>query len=214
MFNLNDYEMVEERLKRWWAENPDGMIHTELIESNEKQCIFIAKIYRTEADANPVATGWARTLYTVSKQTAEFGIELAETSAIGRALANYTYSGKKRASKEEIIKITKDELAKPKTEYIPVPKEDDPWTIKTVAMPETVDQAVDTVKAIIGGQTEKDIPKCPTCGHDMEWKTGETRGRSWGKFGCNRAVGSGICKQVIWYEIKPNGSWGPQQVKS
>lgn len=211
MFNLNDYEMVEERLKRWWAENPDGMIHTELIESNQQQCIFIAKLFRTEADAHPVTTGWARSIYSVNKQTAEFGIELAETSAIGRALANYTYSGKKRASKEEIIKITKDELAKPKKEYIPVQKEDDPWTIKEVAMPETIDQAVNTVKEIIGEASE--IPKCPTCREDMNWRTGTSakNNKPWANFSCKRAVGSGICNQVIWYEVSPTGKWVPQE---
>ena len=31
MFNLEDYETVEERLSKYWKEHPDGQIHTEVI---------------------------------------------------------------------------------------------------------------------------------------------------------------------------------------
>ena len=30
-FNLNDYETVEDRIKRFYAEHPDGRILTELV---------------------------------------------------------------------------------------------------------------------------------------------------------------------------------------
>ena len=32
-FNLEDYETVEERLIKFWKENPDGRIETELLEA-------------------------------------------------------------------------------------------------------------------------------------------------------------------------------------
>ena len=92
MFNPNDYEMVEERLKKWWADNPDGRIYTELLEATPTRFIVQASIFRTEVDPKPVATGLAQTNIGANKQTADYGLELAETSAIGRALSvSYTH---------------------------------------------------------------------------------------------------------------------------
>ena len=67
------------------------------------------------------------------------------------------------------------------------------------------------VKDIIGGQTERDIPKCTKCQEpkDMSWKTGVSakNKKPWGNFSCF------ACKDVVWYEIGANGSWQPQKVK-
>jgi hypothetical protein len=101
-------------------------------------------------------------------------LENCETSAIGRALANAGYASKgKRPSKEEMVKVARTKLAEPKQDYIPVMKEDDPWTIKTVPMPITSEQAVQTVKEIIGGTTDKDVPRCEH--GEMIWKTGQSK---------------------------------------
>lgn len=209
MFNPNDYEMVQERLPKWWADNPDGSIETEMVVDRPDYCVFVAKIWRTHADLKPTATGWARTVYDTNKQTREFGMELAETSAIGRALANYTYSGAKRASREEMTKIARQKISEAKSEpYIPVPKEDDPWTIKQVEPAQPAASAVEIVKEIIGAEViGKDIP---TCQHgDMVWKTGvsgKTK-KPWAHFKC--AVAGDFCK-IIWYEVAADGTWKPQ----
>lgn len=210
MFNPNDYEMVQERLPKWWADNPDGSIETEMVVDRPDYCVFVAKIWRTHADLKPTATGWARTVYDTNKQTREFGMELAETSAIGRALANYTYSGAKRASREEMSKIARQKMSEAKNEpYVPVPKEDDPWTIKEVSPAQPVAAAVEVVKEIIGAEVlNKDIPTCPH--GTMVWKTGvsgKTK-KPWGKFDCPTQPYSCGPK---WYNISPDGTWKPQQ---
>ena len=46
-FNLADYETVESRLVKFWKENPDGRIETELIEANANRFIIMARIFRT-----------------------------------------------------------------------------------------------------------------------------------------------------------------------
>jgi hypothetical protein len=51
MFNLEDYETVEERLVKFWKDHPDGQIHTKIVHSSSTQYIVEASIYRTEADA-------------------------------------------------------------------------------------------------------------------------------------------------------------------
>jgi hypothetical protein len=117
-FNLEDYETVEERLGKFWNDNPDGRIETErivAINSNSDEFVFVARIYRTEADKHPVSTGWASEIKTQSGFN-KFACELSESSAIGRALANWTYAKKgARPSQVEMERVEKgnQEYTKP-----------------------------------------------------------------------------------------------------
>ena len=108
-FDLSQYETVEERLEKWWKENENGSIQTELVNrpnANPDEFVFVARLYRTTADAVPVATGWASEIRTGSSFN-KFACELAESSAIGRALANYIYSKKgARPSRTEMERVT------------------------------------------------------------------------------------------------------------
>lgn len=172
-FNLEDYEMVEERLKKWWTDNPDGAIETDMVIDRPEYCVFIARIYRTHADIKPTSSGWARTVYGANRQTAEFGLELAETSAIGRALANYVYSGKKRASKEEMSKIGIGVGSVTVVPEVDAASLASTWEIygdKKVKEPSPAAQAIALVQAELGA---KPVPVAPKCQHgDMQRKTG------------------------------------------
>ena len=224
MFNLEDYETVEERLIKFWKDHPDGQIHTKLLDQNSGRFIVLAEIYRTEADGRPWTTGLAEETVQGRGVNATSALENCETSAIGRALANAGYATKgKRASREEMTKVatvkkteaiideTKAKMAQTSGEYIPVVKEDDPWTIKPSTMPPTMGEAVATVKEIIGGQTEKDIPHCQH--GEMVWKTGTTKaGKPWGHFKCTSSR-IDQCKDPIWYEIAQDGTWQRQKAR-
>ena len=222
MFNLDNYETVDERLEKFWEKYPDGRIATELVTAQDGRYIVQAFIYKTYADPVAFATGLAEETISTRGVNATSACENAESSAIGRALHTGGISkhseGKPRASREEMVKVTRAKLSEPKQDYIPVMKEDDPWTIKTVPMPITSEQAVNTVKEIIGGTTDKDIPRCEH--GEMYWKTGTTKaGKPWGHFKCpasslgemNRCPKD---KEVIWYEISPEGNWRPQKVRA
>jgi signal recognition particle subunit SEC65 len=234
MFNLSEYQTCAERLELFWKDHPDGRIDTKLIDFNGGRYIVQAFIYRTEVDAHPWASGLAEETIQGRGVNATSALENCETSALARALANAGYSPKgdpsKRASREEMTKVatikktkaiideTKAKMAQTSGEYIPVVKEDDPWTIKPATMPPTMGEAVATVKEIIGGQTEKDIPKCAH--GDMMWKTGTSKaGKPWGHFKCKAAVTGeigGRCESpndVIWYEIAQDGSWQRQKAR-
>ena len=225
MFNLEDYETVEERLIKFWKDHPDGQIHTKVIDYTSGRFIVEASIYRTEADARPWTTGLAEETVQGRGVNATSALENCETSAIGRALANAGYATKgKRASREEMTKVatvkkteaiideTKAKMAQTSGEYIPVVKEDDPWTIKPSTMPPTMGEAVATVKEIIGGQTEKDIPHCQH--GEMAWKTGTSKaGKPWGHFKCT-STRIDQCKDPIWYEIAQDGSWQRQKARA
>ena len=225
MFNLEDYETVEERLTKYWKDHPDGQIHTKVLEHTTNRFIVEASIFRTEADARPWTTGLAEETIQGRGVNATSALENCETSAIGRALANAGYATKgKRASREEMVKVatvkkteaiideTKAKMAQTSGEYIPVVKEDDPWTIKPATMPPTMGEAVATVKEIIGGQTEKDIPHCQH--GEMIWKTGTSKaGKPWGHFKCS-STRIDQCKDPIWYEITQDGTWQRQKARA
>jgi hypothetical protein len=221
-FNLEDYETVEERLIKFWKDNPNGRVFTRLLEHGGARFIVEASIFRGEAEQHPWATGLAEETVQGRGVNATSALENCETSAIGRALANAGYATKgKRASREEMGKVaakaqtesllaeTKAKMAQTSGEYVPVPKEDDPWTIRDAKPAATVDEAVKIVDEIIGVAKDKDIPRCTGC-HDkklMSWATGvsaKTK-KPWGKFGCF------VCKDVVWYEISPSGDWQPQK---
>jgi len=106
MFNLQDYETVESRLEKWHDKFPDSRVETELIEASNTRFVVFAKLFKTEADPKPCATGLAFETITEKGVNSTSALENCETSAIGRALANAGFASKgKRASREEMAKV-------------------------------------------------------------------------------------------------------------
>lgn len=116
-FNLNDYETVAERLRRFHADHPNGRIVTKnLTTLQDRQVstwVVQAKIYVENPHWGDdkvydqwvlKATGLAFEVDGGKGPNATSALENAETSAIGRALGNMNYVGDKRASREEMAK--------------------------------------------------------------------------------------------------------------
>jgi hypothetical protein len=222
MFNLENYETVDERLEKFWEKYPDGRIATELVTAQDGRYIVQAFIYKTYADPVAFATGLAEETISTRGVNATSACENAESSAIGRALHTGGISkhseGKPRPSREEMVKVARTKPAEQQKEYIPVVNEADPWTIKTVAAPTTSAEAVAVVKDIIGGTTDKDVPRCEH--GEMVWATGTSKqGKQWGHFKCVGAASGAMLRcpkgeDIIWYEISPQGNWRPQKVRA
>jgi len=226
MFNLEDYETVEERLVKFWKDHEDGQIHTKVLEHTASRFIVEASIYRTEADARPWTTGLAEETIQGRCVNATSALENCETSAIGRALANAGYATKgKRASREEMTKVAKGvevktnieqvkaKMAQTSGEYVPVPVESDPWNQSFAAPVQTMETALEMVKSTLGA-----TPVDESCIHGARiWKTGTSKqGKPWGHWKCSAAItrdmpGGQIPCDPIWYEIdKESGQWKPQ----
>lgn len=124
-FNLEDYDTVEVRIRKFYAEYPDGRIITEnLTTLQDRQVstwVVKAEIWLPAWELDEKAHAWfvqdAATSAFYLKATGHAfevdggsganqasALENCETSAIGRALANMNMSGNKRASREEMAK--------------------------------------------------------------------------------------------------------------
>lgn len=213
MFNLQDYETVEERLEKFWKEHPDGRIETELIEASGTRFIVFARIFRTEADSRYWTSGLAYENISERGVNSTSALENCETSAIGRALANAGYATKgKRPSREEMSKASRGgfERVKP-TGGI---KKEDAWTIKVEnpadelevkdsKMPET--GLSDFLAEELGAE---EIPSCKHGLMELKEGTGKT-GRPYHGYTCPQGVGVPRSEQcdAIWYELTPSGKW-------
>lgn len=224
MFNLEEYTTVAERIKLFRQMFPMGRILTFLIHEDANRVVFKAELYRDDEDEYPFSTGYAREITAERGVNRDFALENCETSAIGIAAKNADIGTEKKSiSREEAAKVnrvkerdnmiqeTKVKLKETASEYVPVAKEDDPWTIRAAEPAATVEEAVEMVKSIIGGTTDKDIQ---TCKHgEMVWKTGTSRtgGKPWGHWRCmNHILGEAERCEPIWYEIAKDGSWQPR----
>lgn len=107
-FDLSQYETVEDRLIRFWADHAQGRIATQLISLEGDVVVFRAEIYFQADQPQPTATGYAEEVKGSSPVNRTSYVENCETSAIGRALANCGYATHgKRPSREEMGKASR-----------------------------------------------------------------------------------------------------------
>jgi len=212
MFNLNDYETVESRLDKWHDKFPDSRVETELVEASNTRFIVFAKLFKTEADAKPCATGLASETIAEKGVNSTSALENCETSAIGRALANAGFAAKgKRASREEMAKVNANEFEKKleqrrygsagsrsaavedvlRASFAVDNKQDDPslWNIE---------QAVDA----IGKSTPKEPPVCCDKGHTLKQGISKSGKPYYGYVCKDKNTG-----HATWARMTSQGNW-------
>ena len=108
-FNINDYEMVKDRIPLFYETHEDGRICTEVISETLDRVTVKAYLYKSleeQVSCAPLSTGIAmENEVPPDEKGVHKYYENCETSAIGRALANLDMydKTKDRASKEEMI---------------------------------------------------------------------------------------------------------------
>ena len=167
-FNLDNYDEVKDRIPLFYKAYPKGRIYTEVISEDSTGVTIRASLFKDaeeQAMGTPLATGIARDFAggRIDKYT-----ENGETSAIGRAIANFNLIGEKGKknrtfpSREEMESaqalIDKKEDTPPKQAQKPPkkeePEDDNVW-------PDIEEDAADVLW-------------CPL--HDTEWfKRGKMR---------------------------------------
>jgi hypothetical protein len=108
-FDLAQYETVDTRIHKFWAEHKDdGRLHTRLIDvirdesGRPLQYVMEAEVWIND---RLVANGYAEEVVGGSPVNKTAALENCETSCLGRALANAGYSKEKfRASMTEMSK--------------------------------------------------------------------------------------------------------------
>lgn len=109
-FNLDDYQTVDDRLHEFWTRFPDGRVLTQLVSAEDDRFVVKALVFTDSADERARATGFAEEKIGSSPVNKTSALENAETSAIGRALANMGMSPKgTRPTREEMEKIDRVE---------------------------------------------------------------------------------------------------------
>jgi hypothetical protein len=203
--NLDDYETVEVRLARFISDYPDFRIDTQLVEASGTRFIVRSAIYRTYADAVPFSTGLAFEIITDRGVNSTSALENAETSSLGRSLANAGYAAKgKRASQTEMAKVIQGEQ-KPLTFK---EKLDSRQSVKETnepvepREPQPVSWGIgDAVNAI-----SKANPKEPeACEHGHILKQGISKGKGKPYYGyvCKK----GVDTHAKWAKQTSNGIW-------
>ena len=220
MYKLEDYETVA-MLNKWFVENyPMGRTNIVITYHDvEKGYITCrAEVYRDANDPYPATSNIAHGVRDQYIQNMRrFYAEDIASSSLGRAIT--LLKGGNTATRDDMEKVgqvavqpTPKPFAEKLADKITVEKEDDPWITKEVHPSPSAAEAVAVVQDVLGAvKVDKEIPLCRNC-HDhkpMTWKTGvsaKTK-KPWANFNCF------ACKDVIWYEIKSDGSWGAQENK-
>lgn len=233
--HLDGYETVDHRLHEFWNQYPNGRVETEIVEivKTEKgrfwQVLVYARVYAERNDERAIAGGYAEEVFGSSHVNSTSFIENAETSAIGRALANAGFSTKGlRPSREEMEKaervaganeptldepvtaeVTTKTITKPQITRSKQKLDDDPWSVGNVV--ETlggevirVDQTTVGERKLWGDVTEKQLGMIEglarTCYPDIE------RG--------DRAAVLGVVNDVLAYLDRPTISEGKELSKA
>ena len=152
-----EYKTVAKRVDEFRKKhNTDYAIITELVSRDDDSVVMVAKIIDKEGDRT-VATGYAEEKRSASQINRTSALENCETSAIGRALANFGLGGGEYASADEVANAIYQQGAKSQptknynTKLFDVIREN----LQMMDDLESVDEYAKEVRANLKNPTEK-----------------------------------------------------------
>ena len=154
MFDLESYEDVNSRIKRFRETHVSGRIETQIIDIDiTKGYVLIqAAVYREHEDLVPSAIDFAFEIRSDRGVNKDFWVENAVTSAVGRAIGLLMPS-EKRPTKQDMEKVER---------LSHVPAQPDPWahfTVTTEAA-EPVGNVLQLVSDQLGSEIVESTPLC------------------------------------------------------
>lgn len=96
----SEYETVASRVERFRGEYPSYGVVTKIVSNDEK--IIVMKAAIKDENQRTIATGYAEEVRGKGNINQTSALENCETSAIGRALAAFGYTGSEYASADEV----------------------------------------------------------------------------------------------------------------
>ena len=208
-FNLDSYEDVQSRVKRWQLAFPVGRIVCDVIQFDavKGHILVAASVYREHEDTLPAAVDYAfGDAATYPAQMRKFYVEDTCTSAIGRAISLVLETTNK-ATKQDMAKVerVKNDAASERIANSPLAV-NNTWD-EFVGKEPTPEPTPLAVAAELVQQSFGEVTIVPTCMHgDRVIKTGISNGKAWQGAMCG---GQGITKAAqcspIWYRVNKDG---------
>jgi hypothetical protein len=204
-FNLDSYEDVQSRVKRWQAAFPVGRIVTDVIQFDavKGHILVAASVYREHEDTLPAAVDYAfGEASTYPANMRKFYVEDTCTSAIGRAISLVLETTTK-ATRQDMAKVerAKNDLASERIANAPLAVENtwDEFVSEKPKQPVvSLGDAAEMIQQSFG-----DAQPIPSCRHGLrELKSGITNGKAWQGAYCSLLKSNpDRCSEVIWYVV-------------
>jgi hypothetical protein len=208
-FNLDNYEDVQSRVKRWQVAFPVGRIVCDVIQFDavKGHILVAASIYREHEDTLPAAVDYAfGDAATYPAQMRKFYVEDTCTSAIGRAISLVLETTSK-ATKQDMAKVERVKNDERSAVIANAPLAvNNTWDEFVNEEPkQPVVSLADAAQLV--QQTFGEAEPIPTCSHgSRKVKTGVKNGKAWSGAMC----ADGTLPQAqqcspIWYRVDKDG---------
>ena len=194
-FNLENYEDVNSRIKRFRETHISGRIITEIVEIDVTKgyVIIRACVFREHEDVVPAAIDYAYEQRTDRGVNRDFWIENCSTSAIGRAIGLLMPSDA-RPTRQDMEKVER-------LQAVPA-AEVDLWAtnpevkVEGVGSVRPAAESIDAIRSQLGGEI---VESTPHCSHGrMVYKEGVSpkTGNKYQGYTCSSKSRSDQCKPI------------------
>jgi hypothetical protein len=156
MFNLSEYETIQQRIARFRSEFISGRIETSIIEVDlgKGHILVEARVYREHEDTSPAAVDYAYGNQAFYNQNMKrWFVEDTTSSAIGRAISLLT-PGEHRSTAETMAQVVIDS---------PTVLDSDPWatvTITAEGSAEPLASGLNLIQGALGGEIVDQAENC------------------------------------------------------